>query len=72
MTDIRAPDTSFVLDQLTELNPLEPTSPLAGRLGLQHVGMIGHSPGGATAVQVISTTRASRSASTSTALFRPR
>src|ERR671933_637490 len=55
MSDIRAADSSFVLDQLLNLARIEPTSPLAGHLDLQHVGMIGHSLGGATAVQVIST-----------------
>jgi dienelactone hydrolase len=55
MSDIRTADSSFVLDQLIELARIEPTSPLAGRLDLQHLGMIGHSLGGATAVQVIST-----------------
>jgi dienelactone hydrolase len=55
MSDIRAADSSFVLDQLMDLPRIEPTSPLAGHLDLQHVGMIGHSLGGATAVQVIST-----------------
>src|ERR671939_211156 len=55
MSDIRAADSSFVLDQLMDLARIEPTSPLAGHLDLQHVGMIGHSLGGATAVQVIST-----------------
>src|ERR687885_618308 len=55
MSAIRTADSSFVLDQLTDLARIEPTSPLAGHLDLQHVGMIGHSLGGATAVQVIST-----------------
>ena len=54
MSAIRTADSSFVLDQLTDLVRIEPTSPLAGHLDLQHVGMIGHSLGGATAVQVIS------------------
>ncbi len=67
VNDIRAADSSFVLDQLMDLARVEPTSPLAGHLDLQHVGMIGHSLGGATAVQVISTDARSRSASTSTA-----
>jgi dienelactone hydrolase len=55
MSDIRSADSSFVLDQLTDLARLEPTSALAGHLDLTHVGMIGHSLGGATAVQVIGT-----------------
>jgi len=53
MSDIRPADSSFVLDQLTDLARIEPTSPLAGHLDLQHVGMIAHSLGGASAVQVI-------------------
>jgi dienelactone hydrolase len=55
MLDIRAADSSFVLDQLMDLPLSDPSSALAGRLDLQHVGMIGHSLGGATAVQVIGT-----------------
>ena len=42
-----------MLDQLSRLTQLDPRSPLAGHLDLQHVGIIGHSIGGATAVQVI-------------------
>ena len=50
---VRAADTRFVLDQLGRLSQLEPTSPLAGHLDLKHVGIVGHSMGGATAVQVM-------------------
>ena len=53
MIDIRAADSSFVLDQLSRLAQLEPNSPLAGHLDLGHVGIAGHSIGGATAVQVM-------------------
>ena len=53
LINIRAADASFVLDQLSRLARLDPRSPLAGHLDLQHVGIIGHSIGGATAVQVI-------------------
>ena len=53
LIDIRAADASFALDQLSRLTRLDPRSPLAGHLDLQHVGIIGHSIGGATAVQVI-------------------
>ena len=42
-----------MLDQLGRLAKLEPGSPLAGHLDLQHVGIVGHSIGGATAVQVM-------------------
>ena len=50
---IRAADSSFVLDQLNQLMQTEPRSPLAGRLDLGHVGIVGHSLGGASAAQVI-------------------
>src|SRR5205814_1227856 len=50
---IRAADSRFVLDRLSRLAQLEPGSPLAGHLDLQHVGIVGHSIGGATAVQVM-------------------
>src|SRR5205085_5889638 len=50
---IRAADSRFVLDQLSRLAQLEPDSPLAGHLDLRHVGIVGHSIGGATAVQVM-------------------
>ena len=53
LIDIRAADSRFVLDQLGRLAQLEPGSPLAGHLDLQHVGIVGHSIGGATAVQVM-------------------
>jgi predicted dienelactone hydrolase len=49
LIDIRADDAGFVLDRLAALAP----SPLAGHLDLRHVGIIGHSLGGATAVQVL-------------------
>jgi predicted dienelactone hydrolase len=51
--DIRSSDSRFVLDQLTRLSELEPESPLVDRLDLGHVGIFGHSLGGATAVQVV-------------------
>jgi predicted dienelactone hydrolase len=50
---IRAADSRFVLDQLGRLGQREPGSPLVGHLDLQHVGIVGHSIGGATAVQVM-------------------
>jgi len=53
LIDIRAADSSFVLDQLSRLAQLDPASPLVGRLDLGHVGFVGHSIGGATAVQVL-------------------
>jgi dienelactone hydrolase len=53
MVSIRAADSSFVLDQLTRLDRLAPGAPLDGHLDLQHVGIVGHSLGGATAVRVV-------------------
>jgi predicted dienelactone hydrolase len=50
---LRAADSSFVLDQLQRLNQVAPQSPLVGHLDLDGVGILGHSFGGATAVQVI-------------------
>ncbi|MFD9123535.1 alpha/beta hydrolase family protein [Kitasatospora sp. NPDC059571] len=61
LVDIRVADARFVLDRLTLLNAggnpdadhrRLPTG-LTGRLDLCHVGMIGHSLGGATAAQVM-------------------
>jgi hypothetical protein len=53
LIDIRAADSSFALDELSRLAQLEPNSPLAGHLDLEHVGIAGHSLGGATAVQAM-------------------
>ena len=53
LIDIRTADSSFVLDQLSHLAQLDPGSPLLGRLDLAHVGFVGHSIGGATAVQAL-------------------
>jgi predicted dienelactone hydrolase len=53
LINIRAADASFALDQLSRVARLDPRSPLAGHLDLHRVGIIGHSIGGATAVQVI-------------------
>ncbi len=49
----RVADIRFALDQLDQLARLKPRSPLAGHLDLQHVGIVGHSIGGATAVQTM-------------------
>jgi hypothetical protein len=57
LIDIRTADSSFALDQLSRLAQLEPNSPLAGHLDLGHVGIAGHSMGGATAIQVMAADR---------------
>jgi platelet-activating factor acetylhydrolase isoform II len=44
-------DTKFVVTQLQHLNLADPSGKFAGRLDLQHLGMFGHSFGGATALQ---------------------
>ena len=56
LIDIRAADSSFVLDQLRR-SPNRSRSPLAGHLDLRHVGIVGHSIGGATAVQAMACDR---------------
>jgi predicted dienelactone hydrolase len=53
LIDQRAADARFALDRLTALASEDPHSPLAGHLDLHHVGIVGHSLGGATAVQVM-------------------
>src|SRR4051794_18582411 len=53
LIDVRAADASFVLDRLAALATDNRRSPLSGHLDLRHVGIIGHSLGGATAVQVM-------------------
>ena len=45
-------DDRFALDHLAQLDTLDPTELLTGRLDLQAVGIFGHSFGGATAAEV--------------------
>jgi predicted dienelactone hydrolase len=44
-------DTKFVLEKLQELNASGPSGKFAGRLDIAHLGMFGHSFGGAQALQ---------------------
>ena len=44
-------DTKFVVDQLAQLNGADPSGRFTGRLDMQHLGMFGHSFGGATALE---------------------
>lgn len=48
---LMADDAIFVIDQLESVNASHPL--LAGRLDLAHIGMFGHSFGGATSVEVL-------------------
>ena len=44
-------DVAFVLDRLETLNASDPSGRFTGRLDLQHIGVFGHSFGGATAAE---------------------
>jgi len=44
-------DNRFILDRLEALNEMDPAGRFTGRLGLSSVGALGHSFGGATALQ---------------------
>lgn len=55
MVGIRAADASFVLDTLTQWNANDPDERLTGKLDLDHVGIFGHSLGGATAAETLAT-----------------
>lgn len=44
-------DNRFLLDRLRDLNDDDPSRRFTGRLDLEHVGALGHSVGGATALQ---------------------
>lgn len=50
---IRAADTSFVLDTLTQWNKHDPNQLLEGKLDLDSVGIFGHSYGGATTAETL-------------------
>ena len=50
MTEIHADDLAFVLDRLEQLD--DETGPLAGRLDLSRIGVLGHSLGGAAAAEL--------------------
>ncbi|MEK3704723.1 prolyl oligopeptidase family serine peptidase [Paenibacillus sp. FSL R7-0198] len=50
---IRADDASFVLDMLTQWNSHDPNQLLQGKLDLDHVGIMGHSYGGATTAEAL-------------------
>lgn len=52
--DIRAADAQFVLDKLESVNTSDPQKILTQHLDLDHVGIFGHSLGGATATEVLS------------------
>jgi dienelactone hydrolase len=49
ITQIMADDSSFVIDQLTEMNEGKPDTNFKNRLDLDKIGAIGHSVGGAVA-----------------------
>jgi len=49
LAGIWSTDIGFVLDKLASLNAADPTGRFTGRLDLQHIGVFGHSLGGATA-----------------------
>src|SRR3954469_21393949 len=53
LIDLRAADAGFALDRIAALAKDDRRAPLAGHLDLRHVGIAGHSVGGATAVQVL-------------------
>jgi predicted dienelactone hydrolase len=44
-------DAQFVADHLEHLNAADPSGRFTGHLGLQHLGIFGHSFGGATALE---------------------
>jgi len=48
-------DVKFVLDQVEKLAANDPEQRFTGRMDMDHVGMFGHSYGGATSVQVLMT-----------------
>jgi dienelactone hydrolase len=53
VTDTWVPDSTFVLDQMEQLNVKDPNGILKGKINLTSVGMFGHSYGGAAAAQTL-------------------
>jgi len=51
LVETRSADASFALDELGRLSAIDPRSALVGHLDLGHVGIFGHSLGGASAIQ---------------------
>nr|WP_238590950.1 hypothetical protein [Paenibacillus beijingensis] len=51
--DIWVPDSRFVISQLLMINQLDPNGLLTGKLDLSRMGVMGHSFGGAEAVQLL-------------------
>ncbi|WP_028611279.1 alpha/beta hydrolase family protein [Paenibacillus harenae] len=55
ISDIWVKDSTFVLDKLENLNNKDSNNLFSGKIDLNHVGMFGHSFGGANAAQVLYT-----------------
>jgi pimeloyl-ACP methyl ester carboxylesterase len=53
ISDIWVKDSTFVLDELEKLSNKDANNLFSGKIDLDHVGMFGHSFGGANAVQVL-------------------
>lgn len=55
ISDIWVQDSTFVLDELEKLNDKDSNNLFSGKIDMNHVGMFGHSFGGANAAQVLYT-----------------